>query len=355
MIWPGLAAVKYNESSGLTWLVTPDMLGVLSRDGHFADTNPAWFKVLGYQSEEIENCQFFDFIHPDDLRRTRAAFEKINKGFPILNFVNRYRRRDGGYEWLSWNCVPEGDSFFCSARCITAEKENEAALKTREEEAKLREQFIAVLGHDVRNPLAAINAAARMIGRHTDDAEIGEMVTSIEGSTARIARLIDDVMDFARARLGGGLTMDRHAFHDVKPILEHTVREIGLAHPETQIVTEYDFCDPIHCDAGRIAQLISNLLANAVVHGETGAPVTVSAQDRDGSFYLWVTNCGAPITPEVREMLFEPFARSNVRQSQQGLGLGLFIAREIARAHGGDLTVTSDETGTVFTFRMPRI
>ncbi|WP_238987449.1 PAS domain-containing sensor histidine kinase [Roseovarius dicentrarchi] len=334
--------------------MTPDLLGFVDREGNFSDTNPAWRRLLGYSTQEVQAHRFSHFLHPDDLPAAERAFERLQRGMHVLNLVNRYRCKDGSYHWISWNAVPEGDHIFCSGRCVSDEKANEAALRTREEEAKLREQFIAVLGHDVRNPLAAINAASRVIGRSSTDAQISEMVTSIQGSTGRIARLIDDVMDFASARLGGGLNLNEHADHDVKPILEHAVREIGLAHPETEIITEYDFCDPIYCDSGRISQLISNLLANAVTHGEPGAPVTVSAQDRDGSFYLWVTNLGAPIPPEVRKMLFEPFARGNVRQSQQGLGLGLFIAREIARAHGGDLTMRSDADGTVFTFNMPR-
>ncbi|MCQ0094014.1 PAS domain S-box protein [Roseovarius sp. M141] len=339
----------------MTWLVTPDLLGFMNNEGRFVETNPAWFKILGYTGAEIDDQHFTDLIHPDDINRMQAAFDQMSGGQPVLNFVNRFRRKDGGYEWISWHGVPEGGLFFCTGRCITAEKENEAALRTREQEASLREQFIAVLGHDVRNPLAAINAASRVIARNTEDPQIGEMIASIQGSTDRIARLIDDVMDFARARLGGGIRIEEHVDHDVKPILEQTVREISLAHPEAEIITEYDFCDPIRCDSERIAQLISNLLANAVVHGEKGAAVTVSAQDRDGSFYLWVTNLGEPIPANVRKMLFEPFARSNARDTQQGLGLGLFIAREIARAHGGDLTVKSDADSTVFTFNMPRV
>jgi PAS domain S-box-containing protein len=350
--------VKQIDISGRTWAVTPDLLGFMDRTGRFVDTNPAWMTLLGYTAAEIAGVHFTDLIHPEDVEATQSVFDRVTAGQPIFNFVNRYRCKDGSYQWISWHAVPEGDSFFCSGRCITAEKENEAALKTREEEARLREQFIAVLGHDVRNPLAAINAAARVIGRGGEDDQTQEMVASIQGSTARIARLIDDVMDFARARLGGGIHIDRHEDHDVQPMLEHVAQEISLAHPETRIVTEYDFCDPIRCDAGRISQMISNLLANAVVHGEQGATVTMSAEDRAGSFYLWVTNLGAPIPDDVRLMLFEPFARGNLRkspQSREGLGLGLFIAREIARAHGGDLTMTSADGSTVFTFRMPRL
>jgi PAS domain S-box-containing protein len=335
--------------------VTPDLLGFLDRTGRFVETNPAWMTLLGHTAQEISGCHFTDLIHPDDVKRTMAAFDQVNAGLPVLNFVNRYRCKDGSYHWISWNAVPEDEQFFCSGRCITAEKENEAALRTRDQEAKLREQFIAVLSHDVRNPLAAINAASRVIQRAAQDDQTREMVASIQSSTGRIARLIDDVMDFARARLGGGLNIDRKKDHDVQPILEHVAQEIQLGHPGTEIVTEYDFCDPIYCDADRIAQMISNLLANAAVHGRQGAPVTMSAEDREGAFYLRVTNLGDPIPDDVRQMLFEPFARGNVRQSRQGLGLGLFIAREIARGHGGDLTVASDARSTVFTFRMPRL
>ncbi|PVA10495.1 PAS domain-containing sensor histidine kinase [Pelagivirga sediminicola] len=339
----------------MTWHVTPDLLGFMDREGRFVETNPAWLRVLGYTEAELENCHFIDLIHPDDMMRTQLNFDRVSAGLPVLNFVNRYRRKDGDYEWISWHSVPEDKLFFCSGRCVTDEKANEAALKTRDDEAKLREQFIAVLGHDVRNPLAAINAAARVIGRATEDAQVHEMLGSIEGSSGRIARLIDDVMDFARARLGGGMNIDRDGEYDVKPILEHTAQEISLAHPDIEIITEYDFCDPIHCDADRMAQLVSNLLANAVTHGEPGAPVTMGAKDHDGWFYLWVANRGEPIPPEAREMLFEPYTRADLRQSQQGLGLGLFIAREIARGHGGELTVESDDERTVFTFSMKRL
>ena len=346
--------MKHNDIGGLTWRVTPDLLGFMDKNGKFIDTNPAWMALLGYSADQVAKYRFTELVHPEDIKRTRAEFKQVSGGVPLLNFVNRYRAADGTYHWMSWHAVPEANGIFCSGRCITVEKENEAALRTREEEAKLREQFIAVLSHDVRNPLAAINAAARMIGRTTKEAQIVEMVESIQGSTGRIARLIDDVMDFARARLGGGLNVDRYDDHDVKPILEQTVGEISLAHPETEILTEYDFCDPINCDAGRIGQMISNLLANAVQHGAQGEIVTLAAYDEDGIFYLSVMNRGTPIPDDVAPMLFEPFSRGGLGESQQGLGLGLFISREIARAHGGDLTMTSSESGTIFTFRMPR-
>ena len=149
------------------WHVTPDLLGVLDRDGHFTQTNPAWAHTLGYTAEQIQNRPFFDFLHPDDLAASKEGFAEILDGTPVLNLVNRYRHADGSYRWLSWNAAPDGDKFFCSARDITASKLTQTRLDRRNQEAQFREQFIAVLGHDLRNPVAAVNAARRL---HVHDA-----------------------------------------------------------------------------------------------------------------------------------------------------------------------------------------
>jgi sigma-B regulation protein RsbU (phosphoserine phosphatase) len=111
----------------------------------------------------------------------------------------------------------------------------------------------------------------------------------------------------------------------------------------------------VNCDRTRIGQLLSNLLGNATTHGSANKPVIVHAETRDGSFELWVANKGQPIAPESIEKLFEPFFRGEVRASRQGLGLGLYIASQIAKAHGGTLTVASEPDETRFTFSMPLV
>ena len=164
--------------------------------------------------------------------------------------------------------------------------------------------------------------------------------------------LIDNVLDFARGRLGGGITLTLSR-QPLEPALQQVVDELQSTHPESIIRAEYALARPPQVDPVRIAQLFSNLLGNALIHGTEGAPVTVSAKTTDDRFELAVCNSGNPITPAAMERLFQPFSRGEVRPSQQGLGLGLYIASEIAKAHGGTIDVTSTPELTCFTFRMP--
>ncbi|WP_435660137.1 PAS domain-containing sensor histidine kinase [Leisingera caerulea] len=342
------------DRTTLTWKVTPDLLGVVDASGIFTDTNPAWYTTLGLLPEDIETRQFFHFVHPDDISRTEAAFERVKHGHPVLQFENRYRHKDGSYRWLSWNAVPEGDRFFCSARDVTRAKENEAHLATREQEARFREQFIAVLGHDLRNPLSAVGAALRLLENEPQSAKALEILSLGRQSVTRMSSLINDILDFARARLGNGIEIGHPEKTDLRPVLSQTVEEIRLANPDTDLREEYSFQDPLACDPERMAQLVSNLLSNAVTHGTPGKPVTVTASDDGDDFILSVANAGKPIPQETMDLLFEPFTRAEMRASQNGLGLGLFIAQQIAKGHGGLLTAQSDEQQTVFTLRMPR-
>jgi sigma-B regulation protein RsbU (phosphoserine phosphatase) len=228
----------------------------------------------------------------------------------------------------------------------------EERLSTAEHAATLREQFIAVLGHDLRNPLAAVGGAMRLIAKTPLNERAATIVGMVHQSLARMADLIDNVMDFARGRLGGGLTVTCRTT-DLGPPLEHVVRELEVAWPDRRIERDLQLSSPVYCDANRISQLLSNLLANAIVHGSPDGPIRVLAHLDEDDLVLAVTNTGDPISQAAMERLFEPFEREDVRPSQQGLGLGLYIASEIARAHAGELSVLSSQDETRFTLRMP--
>ena len=230
---------------------------------------------------------------------------------------------------------------------------SEAALLSERQAAELREQFIAVLGHDLRNPLASIQAGGRLLCKTPLDERAVTLVGLMQASVMRMADLIDDVMDFARARLGGGFEIERRTDNHLEEAILQAVDELRLAKSDREIVAEVALTDVVACDSHRVAQLLSNLLANALNHGADSAPVTVRAHTDAGRFELSVANAGPPISPERQAMLFQPFSRAEHQYGQQGLGLGLYIAAEIARAHGGELGVVSDETETRFTFSMP--
>jgi signal transduction histidine kinase len=230
---------------------------------------------------------------------------------------------------------------------------SEANLLNERQTSELREQFIAVLGHDLRNPLASIDAGAKMLLKEPLSPKGMTVVGLIQSSARRMAELIDNVLDFAHGRLGGGLTLERDAHVPLAEVLEQVVDELRTAWPERLIETRLEVTRTVSCDAARVAQLLSNLVANALTHGATSEPILVRASTQDGSFELSVANQGEPIPPPTLKRLFQPFFRVAARPSQQGLGLGLYIASEIARAHGGSLDVTSDQQETRFTFRMP--
>lgn len=342
------------DRESLMWRFTPDLLGVLSVDGVFLQTNPAWQKTLGWTQSEIASKEFFYFMHPQDIPASAAAFAEIKTGQPVLNFVNRYRHKDGGYRWLSWNAAPDENAFFCSARDVTEAKENEAYIKDQKIEAELREQLIAILSHDLRNPLAAVNSVLRLISKQRDDAKKAELTEAAFDSISRMSKLIDQTMDFTRARLGSDLGFEFEEVADLDQRLKHVVQEIGLSHPQADIKETYGDLGSCYCDPHRICQLLSNLVSNAVFHGDDGKPIFVEVATRADVLELRVKNSASRIPESVQNNIFEPFERSSYSQSQNGLGLGLFICKEIADGHGGTLRVQSGEKFTSFTLKIPR-
>ncbi len=229
---------------------------------------------------------------------------------------------------------------------------SEATLDEARRTAELREQFIAVLGHDLRNPVAAIDAGSQLLLKTPLNERAVGLARTIGASAWRMSRLIDNLLDFARGRLGGGITLNRAPLA-LEPGLRHVVDELQSTHPDRAIDAAFDLPRAVDADPDRLGQLLSNLVANALTHGASDDPVIVRAAIEDGAFVLSVANSGEPIPPAAMERLFEPFERGAVRPSAQGLGLGLYIAAEIARAHGGTLNVESSPAQTKFTFRMP--
>jgi signal transduction histidine kinase len=230
---------------------------------------------------------------------------------------------------------------------------SEAALLNERQTAQLREQFIAILGHDLRNPLNAIRGGVELLLMMPLGEKATPAVNLIQRSSARMAGLINDVMDFARGRLGGGLSLARVVDAGLEMMLEQVIAEARAAWPKRSILSEIALSRLVACDSARIAQLLSNLVANALTHGDPASPVWIRAHSDDSGFELSVANLGEPLPPETIERLFQPFSRASARPGQQGLGLGLYIASEIARAHEGTLEVVSSQKETRFTFRMP--
>jgi len=228
----------------------------------------------------------------------------------------------------------------------------QASLERERELSELREQFIAVLGHDLRNPLAAVNAGTTRLLREGWTERSPLVLNLMKGSISRMTGLVDNVMDLARARLGGGISLDLRDV-DLGDTLQLVVDELASAHPDRRIGVNLKFQSTVRSDSLRIAQMFSNLVSNAISHGDEEQPVVISGRHAGAGVEISVRNGGKPIPAAQIEKLFMPFRRGDASRGGEGLGLGLYIALEIAKAHGGTIEVSSDDVATCFTFRMP--
>jgi signal transduction histidine kinase len=229
----------------------------------------------------------------------------------------------------------------------------EKKLLEEREIAELRDQFIAILGHDLLNPVGATLNAAQLLLRMPADGRVTKMARIIQDSSYRMKGLIENILDFARGRMGEGIMLDAKYDESLGAALQHVITELRIIWPNITIEADIEITGAVYCDSRRIAQLFSNLLGNAITHGEKDAPIKVEARNNSGEFILAITNSGSKIPDAAMERLFHPFSRGDVREGQQGLGLGLYISSEIAAAHGGHLSADSSDEQTSFTLRLP--
>ncbi|PTL85829.1 PAS domain-containing protein [Vitiosangium sp. GDMCC 1.1324] len=220
---------------------------------------------------------------------------------------------------------------------------------------RVREDVVAIVSHDLRTPLNAIALAATVLSKSEDSDELTLKTASrIHAAAQRASRMIHDLLDFNQASRRG-IPVHRERL-DLNEHVQRVLNEIRLAWPERHILFQASGDGWGEWDGDRLAQVVTNLVGNALQHGCANAPVRVSTRSEDSGVLLEVHNEGRPIPPEVMANLFEPYRRGPGAEARQGsLGLGLFITRQIVLGHGGTIHVRSTpEEGTTFTVRLPR-
>jgi phosphoserine phosphatase RsbU/P len=342
-------------------------------DGRIAKVNATLTTWTGFEADKFIGRRLHQFLnmagriyyetHIAPLLRMQGSFNEFALDFetaagerlPVIANASERRDADGGLLFTCVVVIKATDRRRYERELVDSRSQLREGLATERETAELREQFIAVLGHDLRNPLAAISAGARILQRSGALREHKHLrvLDMINTTVTRMSDLIDDVLDFARGRLGSGITLNSDATLPLEPILEQIVDELRTATLDRTIETSFEITGPVNCDRARVGQLLSNLVGNALTHGASDQPVRVGAKTEDSQFILWVANGGEPIPAAAMKRLFEPFFRGDVRDSRQGLGLGLHIASQIAQAHGGRIDVTSTAEETRFVFTMP--
>lgn len=230
--------------------------------------------------------------------------------------------------------------------------------KTRRDQlGEFREQLIGIVGHDLVNPLSTIIIAGELLLERENLSASGiELAKKITGNAALAVRLIEQLLDFTRSRLGGGIPIDPKPF-DMNDVFRQVVGEMELRHPERPVRVDVRGDLNGVWDRDRIYQLVVNIVGNAVQHGEAGSSIDLHVDGGESEVVIEITNRGKAIPAETLPFIFEALrtGREKHLSRTQGLGLGLFIARQITRSHGGSITVASSGSeGTTFRVRLPR-
>jgi signal transduction histidine kinase len=228
-------------------------------------------------------------------------------------------------------------------------------LREKTETLRLNEMLTAVLSHDLRSPLNAVLTSAVLIQRRSTEQPVRETAGRILSSGKRMSRMIEDMLDMARARLAGGIPLKREPA-DLGVLIDRVVSEIQAAYPEGRIEVQRAGDLNGNWDGERLAQVASNLLGNALQHGDEGAAVKVKVDGTRSEAVLITAENSGTIPPDLLPQLFDPF-RGAQRQAgrTEGLGLGLYIVQQIVVAHGGSVDVESgDGNRTTFAVRIPR-
>jgi len=344
-IFPDARIAKANRTLA-DWLGAEDSSSLVGKSVH---------EILGFggkiafETHLAPLLRMQGHVHEIALDLVSLSGEKL----PTIANAAEKRAADGTHLFTRLTLFKAVDRRKFERSLVEARAKAEAESKAYREAALLREQFIAVLGHDIRNPLAALAAGVGLLERKEKLSAQGfaivrEMTASIERATT----LVDDLLDLARGSLGAGIPVNRDSNAPLTPVLEQVVTELRRVAPGREIDVHIAIEEPVFCDRARVGQLASNLLANAITHGSDRQPIVFEAITGGDRFRLSVANAGAPIPQKVRARLFQPFFRGGSRPSRNGLGLGLYIASEIAKAHGGALEVTSNADETRFTFEM---
>ncbi len=292
------------------------------------------------------------------------AVDRLGLGFDMLEVMSEYRALRASVLRMWSASEPDADDR--DVEDLTRFNESidqslsKATASYTQRVDQARDMFLAILGHDLRNPLSAISMSAQLLSLVTDDKEeVAECGVTISRSATVMERMINDLLDYTRTRLGAGMPV-KPAPMDMAALGRELFAEFRTAHPDREIAFRKIGDLNGLWDSDRIRQALSNLLGNAIQHGSADFPVTLSLCGEEANVVMEVHNGGEPIPPGELPKIFDPLVRGSSAQHPKSnlpgsIGMGLYIAREVAKSHNGRIEVTSTvNDGTSFTVHLPR-
>lgn len=338
------------------------ILIVDARSGHVSFANRQAEEILGGVLVGVDRSPSYleltcwrddgTIVEPEQLPVARVL-----RGEPLVREDLARPRPDGTFAQTRTTAVPllDDDGELESVLVALEDRSREYTAKVeRDSNERFRELFIGMLGHDLRDPLSAMGTGAALLQRRGGlTSEQATVVRRIASATDRMARMVDQILDFTRGRLGGGIPLRRQPVA-LPDVVRRAVASLDTGSDTARIQTVFDGQGTGEWDPDRLEQVVANLVSNALRHGRRGAPVLVRTSDDAGTARIVVHNEGPP-SDALLPHIFDPFRRA-AAHGGRGLGLGLYIAQLIVHAHGGTLTVDSSaERGTTFVVLLPRV
>jgi PAS domain S-box-containing protein len=345
---------------------SPVMIWRSGLDANCDYFNETWLAFTGRTLQQEMGDGWAEGVHPEDLQRCVAYYLDHFQRRQSFEMEYRLRRHDGVYRWIFDRGVPFTDDTGAFAgfigSCIDVDERRraqETQQQHNQEQLALARDFerwiLAIVSHDIRDPLGTILFAARRLQDGAEPASPAKKHAEIvERGVHRILHIVGDLLDLAREREGAGIPIAPKPTN-LRDVCRQIIEEIEAIVRDRQITFDCDADGAGAWDEHRILQAVSNLTSNAVRHGTPGSPVRLRLTGNDERVAVEVHNRGT-IPSEILPRVFEPFRSGRHYTSRgEGLGLGLFIAKAIARAHGGALEVKSENDETMFRLVLPRL
>ncbi len=346
----------------LFFTLSLDMLCIASADGYFKRLNPAFPQTLGWSAAELLARPFLDFVHPDDHAPTIREVEKQTvRGESVLQFENRYQRKDGSYRVLSWKSVPQpGGMMYATARDVTDLRRSEEELKNRaaliEAANKELEAFSYSVSHDLRAPLRHIDGFVDLLqknGASNLDEKSRRYLNTISDSARQMGSLIDDLLVFSRM---GRMEMQKTAL-DMGLIVKATIENLTQDMKGRKVSWKIALFPQVHGDPAMLKQVFSNLLGNALKYSQTrpSTQIEIGCTEKKEETVFFVKDNGVGFDMQYADKLFGVFQRLHSSDEFEGTGIGLANVRRIVQRHGGKTWAEGAvDNGATFYFSLPK-